>query len=144
MTGFASFLFGWHVHEKAILMVLIPMGLLVPQSPLHAKMYVLANITATYSLFPLLFERDESISKLLMWLTYGMGSAQLTKELQPWEWNFWEKLYLLGIFALSIYATFLHVLFFPNSLEFLPLLLTSVYCAIGMVYIWMQLQFRNF
>lgn len=29
LCGFASYLFGWHVHEKAIMIVLIPYGLVL-------------------------------------------------------------------------------------------------------------------
>lgn len=45
--------------------------------------------------------------------------------------------YLLGLVGIQMYTSTMHpVLFGANRLEFLPLLLTSVYCAMGIMYGW--------
>lgn len=49
------YMFGWHVHEKAILTAIIPLGLLVAQGPRFARFYFLLSTIGHYSLFPLLF-----------------------------------------------------------------------------------------
>ena len=54
-----SFLLGFHVHEKAILMVVVPMALNAADSPWAAGEYLYAAVLATYSLFPLLFTPTE-------------------------------------------------------------------------------------
>ncbi len=62
-SSFANFLFAWHVHEKAILMVLIPVVLMTISKegqifiidPEWMRLFAFLNIVGTYSLFPLLF-----------------------------------------------------------------------------------------
>ncbi|XP_062514437.1 probable dolichyl pyrophosphate Glc1Man9GlcNAc2 alpha-1,3-glucosyltransferase isoform X2 [Corticium candelabrum] len=55
LCGLSSFLFGWHVHEKAILLVLVPLSLLSVCHYSDAGMYVIISTTGHVSLFPLLF-----------------------------------------------------------------------------------------
>jgi alpha-1,3-glucosyltransferase len=50
-----------------------------------------------------------------------------------------ERVYLLGLVALHAYYTLGHTLVFGARMEFLPLLLTSVYCALGIVYTYAAL-----
>ena len=50
-----------------------------------------------------------------------------------------EKIYLFGLFFLQIYNAFLHSIFnLSDKLPFLPLLLTSVYCSVGVLYAWLK------
>jgi hypothetical protein len=59
LCGYASFLFGWHVHEKAILLVIIPFSLIA----LHDRRFFGAfrplAVAGHVSLFPLLFTAAE-------------------------------------------------------------------------------------
>ena len=49
-----------------------------------------------------------------------------------------EVSYLAGLVAVELYATWFHPRIWDESLPFLPLMLISVYCAAGMVWIWLQ------
>jgi alpha-1,3-glucosyltransferase len=50
-----------------------------------------------------------------------------------------ESVYLLGIVPLEAYCMFVHSYFgLADKLPFLPLMLTSVYCAVGVVYCWLK------
>ena len=67
---------------------------------------------------------------------------------QPLPWPRWQRAYLLGLAPLELYCAFGHrllckaVLGDSGRLPFLPLLLTSVYCAIGVVAAWVKLTVR--
>ena len=50
---------GFHVHEKAVLTVLIPMALHAVDDHQAARRYMLLSTAGTYALFPLLFELRE-------------------------------------------------------------------------------------
>ena len=54
-----SFLLGFHVHEKAILMALIPLALNAADGTWAAGEYMFAAMVSTYSLFPLLYTPAE-------------------------------------------------------------------------------------
>jgi len=50
-----------------------------------------------------------------------------------------ESLYLAGLLPLEVFTGLLHpVLGLSRSLPFLPLLLTSLYCAVGVTYCWLK------
>ena len=73
LCGYTSFMFGWHVHEKAVLLVLVPFrfascllqvsqhfspfvfSLLAADNHAYFRTFVMASIAGVYSLFPLLF-----------------------------------------------------------------------------------------
>ncbi|CAL4069154.1 unnamed protein product, partial [Meganyctiphanes norvegica] len=60
LCSFASFMFGWHVHEKAILMIILPFGLLCLQEKTEDRIFIILSITGHFSLFPLLFTHHET------------------------------------------------------------------------------------
>jgi hypothetical protein len=51
--------------------------------------------------------------------------------------------YLLGLAPLEVYCAFLHAPLWRGALPFAPLMLTSAYCAAGVVYLWAT-QFRRY
>lgn len=71
LSGWTSFLFGWHVHEKAVLLVLIPLrqvgiaarvnhlshfhSLLAAERQAYFRTFLLASVAGVFSLFPLIF-----------------------------------------------------------------------------------------
>ena len=54
-----SFICGYHVHEKAILMVILPLALAAARSFEDARTYLGLSITGHYALLPLLFTGNE-------------------------------------------------------------------------------------
>lgn len=135
-----GFLFGWHVHEKASLHFVIPLGIVATHSLDDARHYFLLSIVSYYSLFPLLYEAQEYpinvllllLHTILMWLGF---SAQFAKK-GGFGIGWVGKSYLLGILVVEIWGRFLHPYFLGEKLPFLPLVLISFYCALGMMYSW--------
>lgn len=47
-----------------------------------------------------------------------------------------EKIYLIGIIVVELWGQFLHSLVLGDKFPFVPLMLISIYCAIGVIYSW--------
>eukprot|EP01134_Creolimax_fragrantissima_P005522 CFRG5522T1 len=145
LCGLTMFLFGWHVHEKAILTGLLPVILLAIRNPNLRKVCLILSVSGIYALFPLFCEEREAPIKVCLlllyigysYLTFGSLSNPAPDENLPGlslpmftlEW-----IYIAGFVPLQLYVGFGHSLVFCDGMEFLPLLLTSVYCSIGIVY----------
>ncbi|KAF2366157.1 Glycosyl transferase ALG6/ALG8 [Trinorchestia longiramus] len=139
---FCSYMFAWHVHEKAILLVILPLSLLCVQEQFEARTFLLTSIVGHFSLFPLLFTAHETPLKISLWLLYTLLCwRMLSLHWYPMDHHrlfhhglpnipltsLPQTLYLLGLLPLLL----LQVLSLP-SLPFLPLLLTSLYCGLGL------------
>ena len=46
----------------------------------------------------------------------------------------WELVYLLGFVALDVFVSWVHPFYVAPKMAFLPLMATSVYCAVGVLY----------
>lgn len=147
LCALTSFLFGWHVHEKAILMSIIPLSILAVTEAGDAKVFLLLSTVGHYSLFPLLFPPSLLAMKVLLLLTYTIYAFQSLSSLCPLLigkctlplLNYGESLYVLGLIPLFIYDNVIHNgLGLNKSLPFLPLMLTSVYCSVGVIYCWLR------
>ena len=55
-----SFLFGWHVHEKAILITLVPFGLLAFEAPEWTQQFLRLSLAGHFALVPLFLEESPS------------------------------------------------------------------------------------
>lgn len=143
----ASFLFGWHVHEKAVLMMVVPLALLcLTDGGVEARWLEFLTAVAHYSLFPLL--DVDGAGAALTWLKYGLwwlyavalaaAARRVHGDRRP-KGAWLERAYLWGLHALFGYEKLVHGLLFADGrLPFLPLLLCSVYCAVGVVYFWVR------
>ncbi|KAG0717319.1 putative dolichyl pyrophosphate Glc1Man9GlcNAc2 alpha-1,3-glucosyltransferase [Chionoecetes opilio] len=143
MCGFGSFMFGWHVHEKAVLMVVLPLGLLCLLRKAEAQVFVFLSAVGHFSLFPLFFTPQETPIKVTALLLHALFTLQVLRA----HWgqtllNTLETLYLLGLVPLSL---LLEVgagrLGLGEGLPFLPLMAVSVYCALGVTYSWVKLSY---
>ncbi|XP_017030615.1 probable dolichyl pyrophosphate Glc1Man9GlcNAc2 alpha-1,3-glucosyltransferase [Drosophila kikkawai] len=133
----SSFVFGWHVHEKAILLVLIPLCLLTLVNREDARYSYILAIAGYFSLFPLLFDPDLFIPRYSLYMSYvAMLYGQLYRIFPGFRgFHVWEWLYMLGFLVIPLYEHLLSfVLGLDKRLPFLPLLLTSVYAGLGVLY----------
>ena len=133
LCSWTSFLCGWHVHEKAILLVTLPMTILASINKEDARYFLIISTVGHVSLLPLLFTKLEIASKLLLHLCYTL---LLAKTLQSHSSsNSWLKLlYLILSIPVIIFGEFVKI----ASLPFLPLLVYSIYCAVGVIYTYVR------
>ncbi|KAG6476542.1 hypothetical protein ZIOFF_065784 [Zingiber officinale] len=151
-----GFMFGWHVHEKASLHFTIPLAVISVDSLNDARHYFLLSIVSCYSMFPLLFEPQEYPIKVLLLTLYAIAmwigfssyfklvvvpaeDKAHTPSASDREETFIGKfgtIYLLGLLGVELWGQLLHPYIFGSSLPFLPLMMISIYCAIGMVCSW--------
>lgn len=103
----------------------------------EAKFTFLLSIVGLYSLFPLLFHIDLLIIRYSLYLFYvaAMYGQIMRIFNSPIILHLYERIYLLGFIGLPIYEHIISPLFgLSKNLPFMPLLLTSLYCSIGIIY----------
>ncbi|KAG7170023.1 dolichyl pyrophosphate Glc1Man9GlcNAc2 alpha-1-3-glucosyltransferase-like [Homarus americanus] len=154
LCGFGSYMFGWHVHEKAIFLVILPLGLLCMQRKVEAQVFVIMSIVGHFSLFPLFYTSHETPIKVFAFLLHAVYTTTVL-------YNHWmegrisplipriplcslaETVYLIGLIPVFLYEQLGHSMFgLEEKMPFLPLMLISVYCGLGVMYAW--LKYYNF
>ncbi|KAI1261208.1 glycosyltransferase family 57 protein [Xylariaceae sp. FL1019] len=143
LCGYASFLFGWHVHEKAILLVIIPFSLIALKDRRHLSAFRPLAVAGHVSLFPLLFTHAEAPIKVIytiFWLVmFLMTFDRLAPASQRPRFFLFDRftiLYIALCIPLMLYYSLFHGLIFGNQYEFLPLMFMSCYSAVGVVGSW--------
>ncbi|KAJ9054142.1 glycosyl transferase [Entomophthora muscae] len=142
LCGFGSYMFGWHVHEKAIMLVLFPLSLVSLHSPAHTQLFLFLSITGSFSIFPLLFNPIENLVQAVLLVTWGLiGYITLAprKSLHPIL-----KLYYTGLGLIYLYPALQPVLIHTTGLDltkyaFITQMATSVYSSLGMLGSWAYL-----
>jgi alpha-1,3-glucosyltransferase len=163
-VSLCAFVFGWHVHEKAVLMVVAPLGVAVALDAAdnsvsietfnkRAGDFVFLTVTGTYALFPLLFEPREwpiKVSALALWTVASLGAARDASHariqtasgtlVNPRILTNWQSVYLFVLLPLvEVYVCHAHErVFGTEKMAFLPLALVSVTCASGVCFVWVQ------
>lgn len=143
LCGYASFLFGWHVHEKAILLVIIPFSLIALRDRRHLSTFRPLAVAGHVSLFPLLFTPGEfpiktiyTVFWLVVFLTAFDRLAPASNKPRFFLLDRFSTLYIALSIPLIAYTSLVHHVIFGARLEFLPLMFTSAYTAIGVVGSW--------
>ncbi|VDO61166.1 unnamed protein product [Heligmosomoides polygyrus] len=121
LSAFSFFWFGYHVHEKALLLMAIPLLCQAFTDPKFIRLAVMFSVITATSLFPLLFTVFEIQIKYCIALTYIL-----------------LLLLLIRYTLVEIIPRQLLILF-GAKLAFLPLMLISVYNAVGVLicYLWL-------
>lgn len=157
-TNLCAFYFGWHVHEKAILTVLVPAGIAIAidaddesigakEFAKQAGEFLFLSVVGTYALLPLLFESREYWVKHFICVVWFVAATGLLKEviaskrggkerkesIYPELFTQTQLVFISVCLPLvELYTPIGHTfLFGPVTLEFLPLALVSVTCAVG-------------
>uniref|UniRef100_A0A3Q3QI24 Alpha-1,3-glucosyltransferase n=1 Tax=Monopterus albus TaxID=43700 RepID=A0A3Q3QI24_MONAL len=143
LCALGSFVFGWHVHEKAILIAILPLSILAVESREDAGIFLVLATTGHYSLFPLLFTCAELPIKVTLMLIFTIYSFTALRKLHSAQGPLLhplEVVYLLGLVAVAIACEVVFPLSpWQQQLPFLPLLATSVYCSVGVCYSFLRL-----
>ncbi|XP_028276579.1 dolichyl pyrophosphate Glc1Man9GlcNAc2 alpha-1,3-glucosyltransferase isoform X2 [Parambassis ranga] len=142
LCALGSFMFGWHVHEKAILLAILPLSILAVESREDAGIFLVLTTTGHYSLFPLVFTPAELPIKAALMLAFTVFSFAALRKLhsQGSLLHPLEILYLLGLVVVAIACEIVFPLSpWQQRLPFLPLLATSVYCSLGVCYSFLRL-----
>lgn len=132
LFGLTSFLFGFHVHEKAILIALLPLTLLSACSYTMMRKTLLLSVAGTIGLFPLLFKAQELPIKILwtlLWLIKTPFSSTLGLRFSSSQGyfdhhtptnvdlliHFAEDVYVAGFIPLVIFVEFVHPIVFGRG-----------------------------
>lgn len=144
LCSYASFLFGWHVHEKAILLVIIPFSLIALKDRRYLGVFRPLAVAGHVSLFPLLFTAAEfpiktvyTIFWLILFLLAFDRLAPASSRSRIFLLDRFSLLYIAVSIPLILYTSLLHGVIFGKKLEFLPLMFTSSYSAVGVVGSWL-------
>ncbi|XP_051155650.1 probable dolichyl pyrophosphate Glc1Man9GlcNAc2 alpha-1,3-glucosyltransferase [Leptopilina boulardi] len=135
ICGLSSFMFSYHVHEKAILTSIIALSVLSVINKNDARVFIILCLTGITALFPLLYPKDLLLLKILLFTFYAVCTIALL--IQRFKKNIlliYEWIYIANLPLLIIYESILHQLLFGEKLPFLPLAITSLYCSIGVTY----------
>ncbi|PVH14016.1 uncharacterized protein CXQ87_002139 [Candidozyma duobushaemuli] len=150
LCGYASFLFGWHVHEKAVLIIIFPISFLVTRDKRLLSSFNLLAACGYVSLFPLIFTCEEWLIKVvftLLWFIifyfHFRKVVRVPSHLAQQSGYMVERvsnLYVLGllpvVFFTSMIDLFQHKFEILRQLEFLKLMIYSVYCGFGVISSW--------
>lgn len=144
LCGYASFLFGWHVHEKAILLVLIPFSLLAIRDRSHLASFRPLAVAGHVSLFPLLFTAAEfpikvgyTVAWLIIFLYAFDQLAPAPARRRVFLLDRFALLYIVISVPLMVYCSLAHGIIFGGRYEFLPLMFISTYSAVGVLGSWL-------
>ncbi|OBT83288.1 dolichyl pyrophosphate Glc1Man9GlcNAc2 alpha-1,3-glucosyltransferase [Pseudogymnoascus sp. 03VT05] len=143
LCAYASFLFGWHVHEKAILLILIPASLIALRDRRYLGAFRPLAVAGHVSLFPLLYTPAEFPIKVLYTLAWLLVFLLAFDHLAPasdrsrvFLLDRFSLLYIAVSIPLVAYCSLVHGLVWGAKYEFLPLMFTSSYAAVGVVGSW--------
>ena len=144
LCGYASFLFGWHVHEKAILLVIIPFSLIALKDRRFLGAFRPLAVSGYVSLFPLLFTEAEfplktvyTVFWLILFLLVFDHLTPAASQPRFFILDRLTQLYIAMAIPLMTYCSFLHIVIFGARYEFLPLMFISTYSALGVVGSWL-------
>lgn len=146
LCAMSSFLFGWHVHEKAILLVVIPLTFMSVIRKNEASIFLVLCTVGHYSIFPLLFTPFEQPLKLLLMLVHCVYAFCNLSQLYNTRkdkfslplLNRLETFYVISLVPLYIFSGLYSYLPIHDRFPFLPLMLTSIHNAIGLIYCYIS------
>mmetsp|Transcript_1908 Transcript_1908/g.3438 ORF Transcript_1908/g.3438 Transcript_1908/m.3438 type:complete len:580 (-) Transcript_1908:917-2656(-) len=143
----SAFMLGYHVHEKAIMTAVIPLTLLATNSRHTARLYIRTCMFGLFGLLPLLFRPEELLLKVGLYVTWMCGAIygleRVHYDRHGGGRTVLTKMDFVAFATLAVVLIFMEIIhpivFMPSGrMEFLPLMTTSMLCAIGLVGCWTE------
>ncbi|QDZ17780.1 ALG6/ALG8 glycosyltransferase [Chloropicon primus] len=137
-VNLCGFMFGYHVHEKAVLHFIIPMAFSAVLSKSLASDYARTSWPAYISLLPLLFRPEEQLLKQLVVAFHCIIVTSLSQSRgrrRTGKGSRASALYVPSLVGLQVYTNF-HQVIFGSKYAFLPLLLMSVSSSLGLFHLF--------
>ena len=132
------------MHEKAILLIITPFSLLALKDRRYLGAFRPLAVAGHVSLFPLLFTAAEfpvktvyTIFWLILFLLVFDQLAPVPARPRVFLLDRFSLLYITVSIPLLLYCSLVHELVFGQKYEFLPLMFTSSYSAVGVVGSWL-------
>ncbi|KAG7934040.1 uncharacterized protein OGAPODRAFT_97123 [Ogataea polymorpha] len=157
LCAWASFLFGWHVHEKAIMLIIVPFTFLIPRDRKLLPLYETLTASGYVSLFPLLFGSAEWLFKALLTFVWFVIFSNSFNEVCDFSSTMSRRVfildrlnffYIVGLIPLSCVIQLLDIqsrnFEVLRRFEFLRLMAYSTYCAIGVISSWNMFSWLYF
>jgi len=132
------------VHEKAILLVVIPFSLLALKDRRYLGAFRPLAVAGHVSLFPLLFTAPEFLIKTvytIAWLVVFLTAFDalvypVAVNTRRFLLDRFTMLFIIVAIPLIAYTSLFHKVLFGDRYEFLPLMFNSSYSAVGVVGSW--------
>ena len=145
-SSLTSFMLAYHVHEKAIMTAILPMTYLSFRSKEGARLFLRISAIGHFGLSPLLFRPQELLVKALLQCCYlalcifVLETVHSSKDHKQRNdlLLMCDKIGIVFMVVVFLYSEVLHGCIFGASYEFLPLMITSMYCALGLFGCWVN------
>ena len=143
----SGFMLGYHVHEKAIMTAIIPLTLLATNTRQTARLFIRTCTFGIFGILPLLFRVEELPLKVMLYICWMSGAIYGLERIHyDHDGRKRSVLTIVDYISFAILACVLlfmevihPIIFMPSGrLEFLPLMMTSVVCAIGLIWCWSE------
>ncbi|RPB13317.1 ALG6, ALG8 glycosyltransferase, partial [Morchella conica CCBAS932] len=151
LCAYASFLFGWHVHEKAVLLIILPFSLLALKDRRYLGAFRPLAVAGHVALFPLLFTAPEFPIKTVytvLWLLVFLSAFDRLAPVSVGQRRFLldrpATLFIVVSVPLVVYTSVVHPLVWGGRWEFVPQMFMSSYAAVGVVGSWVGFSWLYF
>ena len=157
LCAYSSFLFGWHVHEKAIMLIIVPLSFVICQDRRLLPPFQLLTSAGYVSLFPLLYGSAEWMLKSLITFVWFIVFQTSFSEVVHFSRKITTRVVVLdrmnliymlcfapmciAIQLLDIQSRNFQIL---KKLEFFRLMMYSVYCSVGVISSWSSISWLYF
>ena len=116
--------------------MIVPLAVLAPTTLKDTTVYIVLSTVGSFSLFPLLFQEGETNIKVLLLLLQVVVTMKCLglvrrRDTRQAAVSWLATLYLSGLVPVFFFQSVLHSVGLYSRFEFLPLVLYSTYCALG-------------
>lgn len=138
----AAFLFSYQVHEKQVLMPLLPLAIL---HPLYPSLSIWMSLTATFSLFPLLWREQSSTAYIATIVIHASLVLSMRNNVTTKKGNVYK--HILAVLSVFIGCVLNLTIVFGNPPKYAPdmfVLMNTMYACSHFCVIFIILGYESF